>query len=67
MAITGTSSASVNSAGSAQTGDAVSISVARKAMAIEQQMMEQLISSIPQPTSSAALPANLGQNINIAV
>ena len=67
MAISGLSSASVNSASSAQTGDAVSISVARKAMAIEQQMMEQLISSIPQPTPSTALPANLGQNINITV
>ncbi len=67
MTITGISSASLTSASSAQTGDAVSISVARKAMAIEQQMMEQLIRSIPQPTPSAALPANLGQNINIAV
>ena len=67
MGISEISSTSVNSASSAQTGDAVSISVARKAMAIEQQMMEQLISSIPQPPPSTALPANLGQNVNVAV
>jgi len=45
----------------------VSISVASKAMAIEQQMMEQLISSILQPTPPTALPANLGHRIDIAV
>ncbi len=67
MGISGISSTSVTSASSAQMGDAVSISVARKAVAIEQQMMEQLISSIPQPIPSTTQPPNLGQNINISV
>lgn len=47
------------------TGDAVGISVLKKAMQIEAQNAQQLIDAIPQTEkSSTNLPPNLGQNIN---
>ncbi len=61
------SAAPVNAASAARTGDAVNILVARKAMAIDKQLMNQLIESAAQPTPVSALPPNLGRNINVAV
>lgn len=46
-------------------GDAVGISVLRKAMQIEAQNNQQLIDSVASPEkTSANLPPNLGQNVN---
>ena len=46
-------------------GDAVGLSVLKKAIDIEAQNAMALIAAIPQPQQSAAnLPPNLGQNIN---
>jgi len=46
-------------------GDAVGISVLRKAMQIEAQNAQQLINSVASPEqTSANLPPNLGQNVN---
>lgn len=46
-------------------GDAVGISVLRKAMQIEAQNAQQLINSVTSPEqTSANLPPNLGQNVN---
>jgi hypothetical protein len=49
------------------TGDIVGLSVLKKAINIEAQSVIALIDSISQPPqqSSANLPPNLGQNINI--
>jgi hypothetical protein len=46
------------------TGDAVSLSVLKKAMNIQAQGVSALINSVSQPQSAANLPPNLGQNIN---
>lgn len=47
------------------TGDAVGVSVLKKAMQIEAQNAQQLIAAIPKAEKTAAnLPPNLGQNIN---
>lgn len=46
-------------------GDAVGISVMKKAMQIEAQSAQQLIDAIPKvEKTSANLPPNLGQNVN---
>lgn len=46
-------------------GDAVGITMLKKAMEIEAQNAKQLINSIPSPEKSATnLPPNLGQNVN---
>jgi hypothetical protein len=48
------------------TSDIVGMTVLKKAINIEAQSVIALIESIPQPQqSSANLPPNLGQNINI--
>lgn len=50
-------------------GDAVGMTVLKKAIDVEAQGAMSLINAIPQPsqTSSSNLPSNLGQNINTAV
>lgn len=53
-----TSSSSVN-------GDAVAISVLKKALQIQQQGAAQLISAVSQPQATANLNPNVGQNIDI--
>lgn len=46
-------------------GDAVGITMLKKAMDIEAQNVQQLVSSISSPEkSSVNLPKNLGQNVN---
>ncbi len=67
MNVSSVSAAPVNAASAARTGDAVNILVARKAMAIDQQLMTQLIQSATQTTPSSALPENLGRNIDVVV
>ncbi len=47
-----------------QTGDAIQVSVLKKAMDIETQGAMALINAIPQVSASG--PAHLGQNINTA-
>jgi hypothetical protein len=47
------------------TGDAVGISVLKKAMQLEAQNAQQLIAAIPKAEKTATnLPPNLGQNVN---
>lgn len=47
------------------TGDAVGLSVLRKAMEVESQNAQQLIHAVPKAEKTATnLPPNLGQNIN---
>ena len=46
----------------AQTGDAVAVSVLKKAIDLQAQTALQLIQSIPQPAASG--PAHLGQGVN---
>lgn len=49
----------------ARTGDAVSITVLKKAMDMQQDMAQQLIAALPPvPTNN---PAHLGQSVNIQV
>ncbi|MBD3669566.1 MAG: YjfB family protein [Gammaproteobacteria bacterium] len=48
-----------------RTGDAVAISVMKKAMDAQASAAAQLIESVPAP--SASLPAHLGQNVNVKV
>ena len=64
MNVSSLSAAPLNAASAARTGDAVNILVARKAMAIDKQLMNQLIQSAMQPVPTSALPPNLGRNIN---
>lgn len=61
MNITSSTSALVSNA-----GDAVGVSILKKAINIEAQAAMALINAIPQPpqVSSANLPPNLGKNIN---
>ncbi|MFH1494102.1 MAG: YjfB family protein [Pseudomonadota bacterium] len=59
-----TSTALASMAGQA-TGDAVGVSVLKKALQAEAQNAQQLINSVPQPEKTTNnLPPNLGQNIN---
>ena len=54
---------SISSATSqAQTGDAVSIAVLKKAIDLQAQGALQLIESLPQPATNS--PPNLGQGVN---
>lgn len=54
-----------SAAGQAATGEAVGLSVLKKAMEIESQSAMMLINSVAQPDKSAAsLPSHLGQNVN---
>lgn len=46
-----------------QVGDAVAVSVLRKALDIQAQGAMQLIQALPQPAQ--ALPANLGNHLNV--
>jgi hypothetical protein len=46
------------------TGDAVALSVLKKAIETQAQSAAALINSVSQPQSAANLPPNLGQNIN---
>jgi len=47
------------------TGDAVGLSVLKKAMDIQAQSAIALINALPQPViNSSNLPPNLGQNVN---
>ena len=46
----------------AQTGDAVSITVLKKAIDLQAQGAMQLIESLPQPATNS--PPNLGQGVN---
>lgn len=47
------------------TGDAVGVSVLKKAMQIEAQNAQMLINAVPQPEKTTNnLPPNLGRNIN---
>ena len=56
MEITGLSASMVASGGAVQTGDAVAVSVQKKAMDIQQSQAQQLIQSVeqsvPQPQTS---------------
>lgn len=45
-----------------RTGDAVAISVMKKALEIQSQNAMQLIQALPLPTTNS--PANLGNNVN---
>jgi len=67
MNVSFVSAAPLNAASAARTGDAVNILVARKAMAIDQQLMTQLIQSATQTTPSSALSENVGRNIDVVV
>ncbi len=59
-----TSTALASAAGQSS-GDAVGISVLKKAMQIEAQNAQQLIAAIPAAEKTAAnLPPNLRQNVN---
>lgn len=59
-----TSTAMASLAGQSS-GDAVGVSVLKKAMQIEAQNAQQLIEAIPKTeNTSANLPPNLGQNVN---
>ena len=59
-----TSTALASMAGQS-TGDAVGVSVLKKAIQIEAQNAQQLIDALPQPEKTTNhLPPNLGQNIN---
>lgn len=49
-------------ASQAQTGDAVSIAVLKKAIDLQAQGALQLIDSLPQPTTNS--PPHLGQGVN---
>ena len=49
-------------ASQAQTGDAVSIAVLKKAIDLQAQGALQLIDSLPQPTTNS--PSHLGQGVN---
>ena len=49
-------------ASQAQTGDAVSIAVLKKAIDLQAQGALQLIESLPQPATNS--PPNLGQGVN---
>lgn len=68
MDISGASNVSALSGQAAgqATGDAVSLQVLKKAMAIQVQGALAMIDALPQPAkaSSANMPAHLGQNIN---
>ena len=46
----------------ARLGDAVGVSVLKKAMDIQEQSALQLLQALPQPPSN---PPNLGQNIDV--
>lgn len=59
-----TSTALASAAGQT-TGDAVGVSVLKKAMEAEAQNAQQLINAVPKAEKTATnLPPNLGQNIN---
>lgn len=53
--------AAANAFSAAKVGDAVQVSVLKKAMEAEAQGAAALINALPEP---AKLPSNLGQNIN---
>ena len=51
-----------SAASQAQTGDAVSIVVLKKAIDLQAQAALQLIDALPQPTTNS--PSHLGQGVN---
>lgn len=56
---------SVTNAFSGQaTGDAVGVTVLKKALDMEAQNAAALIDALPQPPQAQNLPSNLGQNVN---
>ena len=48
-------------------GDAVGISVLRKALDTQAAGALALVQALPQPVALSALPANVGRNINVVV
>ncbi len=50
---------------SQKTGDAVGLSVLKKALEVQSQGAMQLINSVPQPQKTADPTATLGRNIDI--
>ena len=66
MDVAGIASLSTNLSETA-TNQAVGIAVLKKAINLESAGALALINAIPALPSSASLPVNLGQNINIAV
>lgn len=63
MSIAGSS---INSLASSMAGDAVGMSVLKKAMSTQAQGVAALVNGLPQPakTTSPNLPPHLGQNID---
>lgn len=53
--------AATNAFSAAQVGDAVQISVLKKAQEVEAQGAVALVNALPEP---AGLPSHLGQNVN---
>lgn len=65
MDVNMSTSTALTSVAGQSSGDAVGISVLKKAMQIDAQNIQQLVNSVPSPEkSSANLPPNLGQNVN---
>lgn len=60
------SASSVNALSGQAVGDAVGISVQKKAMEMDKQNMAAVLATVPQPAkpSSFNLPPNLGRNVN---
>ncbi len=46
-------------------GDAIAVTVLRKALDVQAQDALALVQALPQVTPSSALPENLGQNLNV--
>lgn len=65
MNVNMTTSTALTSVTGQSTGDAVGLSVLKKALDLQAQNAAALISALPQPQKdSANLPPNLGQNVN---
>lgn len=59
------SSSALNSISSQMTGDAVGLSVLKKALSVQAQGAAALVNALPQPAkASANLPPHLGQNVD---
>lgn len=48
-----------------QTGEAVAVSVLRKALNVQSAGAMTLLQALPPPVPAQNLPANLGQNLNV--
>jgi hypothetical protein len=67
MNVSQVSSSSLSQAATAQTGDAVGVSVLKKALQVQQEGATQLINSLPQPTKAPEPGQKLGSNIDVRV